>query len=294
MSPKISFSLIVLLFAAVVVGMSVFVVDEREHAIKFQFSEIVRADYEPGLHFKWPIAQTVQKYPDRILTYEDSEERFLTGEQKNLVVDYFVTWRIIDPQRYYESVAGDERAAVDRLAAIVKEGIKAAISQRDVREVVSAERSELMDDMLVEVKSRSPSLGIEVVDVRVKRIDLEDEVTESVYDRMREERRRQAEELRAEGNEEAEEIRANADRERTEILSQAREEAEIIRGEGDATASAIYARAYSEDPDFYAFYRSMAAYRESIGGSQDVLVLQPDSEFFRYLQSQFGNGVIAN
>ena len=293
MSPKMSFFLIVVLFGAVVVGMSVFVVDEREHAIKFQFREIVRADYEPGLHFKWPIAQNVLKYPDRILTYEDSEERFLTGEQKNLVVDYFVTWRITDPGRYYERFAGDERAAVDRLAAIVKEGIKAAISQRDVQEVVSAERSELMDDMLVEVRSRSPELGIEVVDVRVKRIDLEDEVTESVFDRMREERRRQAEELRAEGNEEAEEIRANADRERTEILSQAREEAEIIRGEGDAMAANIYAGAYSQDRDFYAFYRSMAAYRESIGGSQDVLVLQPDSEFFRYLQSQFGSDAVS-
>jgi membrane protease subunit HflC len=283
-----SFFLIVVLFGAVIVGMSVFIVDEREHAIKFQFREIVRADYEPGLHFKWPIAQNVLKYPNRILTYEDSEERFLTGEQKNLVVDYFVTWRIADPGRYYERFAGDERAAVDRLAAIVKEGIKAAISQRDVREVVSAERSELMDDMLIEVKSRSPELGIEVVDVRVKRIDLEEEVTESVFDRMREERRRQAEELRAQGNERAEEIRASADRERTEILSQAREEAEIIRGSGDAQAANIYSTAYSQDRDFYAFYRSMSAYRESIGGTQDVLVLQPDSEFFRYLQSQSG------
>jgi len=294
MSPKLSLFLIIVLFGAVVVGMSVFVVDEREHAIKFQFSRIVRSDYEPGLHFKWPIAQNVIKYPNRILTYEDSEERFLTGEQKNLVVDYFVTWRIVDPARYYERFAGDERQAVDRLAAIVKEGIKAAISQRDVQEVVSAERSELMDDMLVEVESRSEQLGIQVVDVRVKRIDLEEEVTESVFNRMREERRRQAEELRAQGNERAEEIRANADRERTEILSQAREEAEIIRGEGDAMAANIYARAYSQDRDFYAFYRSMSAYRESIGGSKDVLVLQPDSEFFRYLQSQFGSATVAD
>jgi membrane protease subunit HflC len=293
MSPKMSFFLIVVLFGAVIVGMSVFVVDEREHAIKFQFREIVRADYEPGLHFKWPIAQNVIKYPDRILTYEDSEERFLTGEQKNLVVDYFVTWRIVDPSLYYERFAGDERAAVDRVAAIVKEGIKAAISQRDVQEVVSAERSALLDDMLIEVENTAPELGIEVVDVRVKRIDLEDEVTESVFNRMREERRRQAEQLRAEGNEDAEEIRANADRERTEILSQAREEAEIIRGAGDAQAANIYAGAYAQDRDFYAFYRSMSAYRESIGGTQDVLVLQPDSEFFRYLQSQFGSEAVS-
>jgi len=292
MNPKMSLSLILVLGGAIVVGMSVFKVDEREHALKFQFGEIVGEDYEPGVHFKLPFVQNVYKYPDRVLTYEDSEERFLTAEQKNLVVDYFVTWKIVDATQYYTAVNGDEQRAVDRLAAIVKEGIKAAISQRDVQEVVSAERSELMDDMLQEVRSRSPELGIEVVDVRVKRVDLENEVSESVFNRMREERRRQAQELRAEGNEEAEQIRADADRQRTVILSTARREAEIIRGDGDATAADIYGRAYAEDPDFYAFYRSMSAYREAIGGSQDVLVLQPDSEFFRFLQSQSGSEVV--
>lgn len=293
MSPKMSLALIVVLIAAVIVGMSVFVVDEREHAIKFQLGEIIRSDYEPGLHFKLPFVQNVFKFPNRILTYDDTEERFLTGEQKNLVVDYFVTWRVADPDEYYVSVRGDERAAVDRLSAVVKEGIKAAISRRDVQEVVSAERSELMDQMLVEVKSRSPELGIEVVDVRVKRIDLEDEVSESVYDRMREERRRTAQELRAEGNEEAERIRSDADRQRTVILSNARRDAEIIRGEGDAMATQIYAQAFSRDRDFYEFYRSMEAYRESIGRDQDFLVLQPDSDFFRYLQDQTGARVVA-
>ena len=292
MNPKMSLSLILVLGGAIVVGMSVFKVDEREHALKFQFGEVVGEDYEPGVHFKLPFVQNVYKYPDRVLTYEDSEERFLTAEQKNLVVDYFVTWKIVDAAQYYTAVNGDEQRAVDRLAAIVKEGIKAAISQRDVQEVVSAERSELMDDMLQEVRSRSPELGIEVVDVRVKRVDLENEVSESVFNRMREERRRQAQELRAEGNEEAEQIRADADRQRTVILSTARREAEIIRGDGDATAADIYGRAYAEDPDFYAFYRSMSAYREAIGGSQDVLVLQPDSEFFRFLQSQSGSEVV--
>jgi membrane protease subunit HflC len=294
MGPKMSLSLIVLAVVVIVVGMSVFVVDQRQYAIKLQLGEIVRSDYEPGLHFKWPFVQNVFKYPNRILTYDDSEERFLTGEQKNLIVDYFVTWRITDPARYYVSVRGDEDAAKNRLSAIVKEGIKAAISQRDVQEVVSAERSELMDDMLVEVKSRSPELGIQVVDVRVKRIDLEDEVSESVYERMREERRRTAQELRAEGNEQAERTRADADRQRTVIIADARRDAEIIRGEGDAMAADIYAQAYSADPDFYAFYRSMSAYRQSIGGPQDVLVLQPDSEFFRYLQSQLGTEVVAD
>ena len=293
MSPKTSIALIVLAAVVIVLGMSVFVVDQRQYAIKLQLGEIVRSDYEPGLHFKWPFVQNVFKYPNRILTYDDSEERFLTGEQKNLIVDYFVTWRVVDPADYYVSVRGDEQSAVDRLSAIVKEGIKAAISQRDVQEVVSAERSELMDDMLVEVKSRSPELGIQVVDVRVKRIDLEDEVSESVYDRMREERRRTAQELRAQGNEESERIKADADRQRTVILADARRQAEIIKGEGDATAAGVYAKAYSVDPDFYAFYRSMTAYRQSIGGAQDVLVLQPDSEFFRFLQSQFGAEVVA-
>jgi membrane protease subunit HflC len=288
MSGKGSLLLIVLAVVVVVGAMCVFTVDEREYALKFQFGEIVESDYEPGLHFKLPVVQKVEKYPNLILTYEDSEEKFLTGEKKNLIVDYFVTWRIVDPVEYYVSVRGDERLALQRLSAVVKEGIKAAISSRTVQAVVSAERSELMDQMLVEVRNRSPELGIEVVDVRVKRIDLEDEVSDSVYNRMREERRRTAEELRAEGNEEAERIKSDADRQRTVILADARRDAEIIRGQGDATAADRYAQAYSQDPDFYSFYRSMMAYRESIGGASDVLVLEPDSDFFRYLQSQFG------
>lgn len=286
--------LIFVALTALLVGMSVFTVDEREHAVKFQLGQIVRSDYMPGLHFKWPFLQRVQKFPNRILNFEDSEERFLTGEQKNLLVDYFVTWRVVDPEQYYVSVQGDEQAAVLRLAAVVREGIKAAVSRRDLQEVVSADRSELMNEMLVELRSKSPEFGIEVVDVRVKRIDLENEVSESVYDRMRAERRLDAEAIRAEGNREAVQIRATADREQTVILSNARRDAETIRGQGDATAAQIYAAAYSQDRDFYAFYRSMQAYRESIGGSQDVLVLQPDSEFFRYLQNQFGAEATGN
>lgn len=288
MNARLNSILIVLVIAAGLTWASVFTVDEREHAIKFQFSEIIRSDYEPGLHFKIPFIQNVTKFPDRIMNFEDSEARFLTGEQKNLLVDYFVTWRVVDPGQYYRSVQGNERTAVNRLSAVVREGIKAAISRRSVQEVVSAERSELMNQMLVDVRSESPAFGIEVVDVRVKRIDLEDEVSDSVYERMRAERRLDAEGIRADGNRQAEQIRAGADREVTEILARARRDAEIIRGNGDATAADTYAQAYSADRDFYAFYRSMAAYRESIGGSQDVLVLQPDSEFFRYLQNQFG------
>lgn len=291
MSPKFNGLLIALVLVALLAWSAVFTVDEREHALKFQLGEIVAADYAPGLHFKMPIIQSVVKYPNRILTHQESEERFLTGENNNLVVDYFMTWRIADPTQYYSRVR-TEQAAVSRMTAVVKEGIKAAISRRRVQEVVSAERSELMNQMLVDVRTSMVEYGIEVVDVRVMRIDLEDAVSEAVYSRMNEERRRQAENTRAEGDREAERIRAEADRRRTEILSGARRQAEIIRGEGDARAAEIYANAYSSDPEFYAFYRSLTAYRESI--QQDVLVLKPDSEFFRYLQSQFGTGVVSD
>jgi membrane protease subunit HflC len=282
--------LIVGVLAAIVIRMSLFTVDTREHAVKFQVGRIVHADYTPGLHFKIPFFENVARYPNRILSYdEESQDRFLTGEKKNLIVDYFVTWRIVDPAQYYRSVNGDEDSAQQRLSAIVKEGIRAAISQRTLQEVVSAERRELMEEMLVQVRERSPELGIEVVDVRVKRIDLPNEVSESVYSRMRQERSRVATQWRAEGDEEYERIRADADRQRTVILAEAYRDAERIRGAGDARAAEIYAGAYSNDRDFYAFYRSMQAYRESIGGDQDVLVLQPDSEFFKYLQSQVGS-----
>jgi membrane protease subunit HflC len=289
MSPRLNLLLIVAVFAVILIRMSVFTVDAREHALKFQIGRIVKSDYEPGLHFKIPFFENVARYPNRILNYdEDSEERFLTGEKKNLIVDYFVTWRIVDPAQYYRSVNGDEASAEQRLSAIVKEGIKAAISQRTLQEVVSAERTELMEEMLVQVRERSPELGIEVVDVRVKRIDLSEEVSESVYSRMRQERSRVATQWRAEGDEEFERIRADADRQRTVILAEAYRDAERIRGAGDARAAEIYAGAYARDRDFYAFYRSMEAYRVSIGSDQDVLVLQPDSEFFKFLQSQSG------
>ncbi len=289
MGPRLNLLLIVVVILAIVVRMSVFTVDEREHAIKLEFSEIVKADYKPGLHFKWPIVDRIERYPDRILDYEHPDEKFLTGEKKNLIVDYFVTWRITDPAQYYRSVRGDETAAVERMSAIVKEGIKAAISRRTVQEVVSADRSELMEKMLTQARERAKELGIEVVDVRVKRIDLSEEVSDSVYQRMQQERKRVASQLRAEGDEEYERIRADADRQRTVILAEAYRDAERIRGAGDARAADIYAQAYSADQDFYAFYRSMEAYRESIGGDQDVLVLKPDSDFFQFLQKRLGS-----
>ncbi len=288
MSPKINILVIAVVAVLIVARMSIFTVDEREHALKFRFGEIVQAGYDPGLHFKLPLIHTVTKYPDRTLTYEDQEEKFLTGEKKNLIVDYFVTYRINDPSQYYRAVQGDEMRARERLSAVVKEGIKAAFASRTVREVVSAERSELMDQMIIDARGRSPEIGIELVDVRVKRIDLSDEVSDSVYSRMRQERERTATQLRAEGDEESQRIRAEAERQRTVILAEAYRDAERIRGEGDARAADVYAAAYSQDSDFYSFYRSMQAYRQSIGGEGDVLVLQPDSEFFRFLQRRFG------
>lgn len=289
MIPKFNFSLVALLLIATIVKMSVFTVDEREHVLKFRFGEIVKSDYEPGLHFKIPFVNNVTRYPDRILTYGESEERFLTGEQKNLIVDYFITWKILDPAEYYRSVRGDELFAQQRLSAIIREGIKAEFARRTVQEVVAAERSELMSQMLVRASSQTPGLGIEVIDVRVMRIELSDEVSGSVFSRMQQERGRIAAQLRAEGEEEAERIRANADRERTIILAEAYRDAERMRGEGDAVASERYASAYTQNPEFYAFYRSMSAYRASIGGQQDVLVLSPDSEFFKYLRNEMGD-----
>ena len=288
MFPRFNMTLVGLVLIVTAVRMTVFTVDEREHVIKFRFGEIVKADYQPGLHFKIPFVNNIARYPDRILTYEESEERFLTGEKKNLIVDYFVTWRITDPAQYYRSARGDEDFAAQRLSAIIREGIKAEFSQRTVQEVVAAERSEIMNQMLVTASTQAPALGLEVVDVRVMRIELSDEVSGSVFSRMQQERGRVAAQLRAEGEEEAERIRANADRERTIILAEAYRDAERIRGEGDAVAAETYANAYSQNPEFYAFYRSMSAYRQSIGGQQDVLVLSPDSEFFQFLKVQTG------
>jgi membrane protease subunit HflC len=290
MSSRINFFLIVGVLAVVVIRMSVFTVDARQHAMKFRMGRIVQSDYAPGLHFKLPLFENVARYPNRVLLFdEDSRERFLTGEKKNVIVDYYVNWRVVDPAQYYRAVGADEDTAEQRLSAIVKEGIRAAIGRRTLQEVVSADRTELLEGMLVAVQERSPELGIEVLDVRVKRIDLAEDVSESVFSRMRQERVGVATQLRSEGEEEYVRVRADAERQRTVILAEAYRDAERIRGAGDARAAEVYANAYGRDREFYAFYRSMQAYREAIGGAQDVLVLQPDSEFFKFLQNQSGS-----
>ena len=236
--------LILLAVVAIVVSMSLFSVDEREFAVKFRFGEIIGTDYKPGLHFKIPIVNNVSKYPRRLLAINNPQELFLTAEKKNLLVDFFIEWRILNVQNFYRASGGDELIAAQRLLEIVKDGIRAEFAKRTVLEVVSAERRELMDDMLSKAQTNALSLGIDVVDVRVERIEFSDDVSESVFNRMRQERARIAAELRAQGAENAERIRAEADRERTVLLAEAYRDAEILRGEGDATAAEIYAKAY--------------------------------------------------
>jgi modulator of FtsH protease HflC len=279
----------ILFIAYFVLSNIFFIVDEREHAVKFQFGEIIKSDYEPGLHFKLPFVNNVIKFEDRIVNYEQGGGLFLTGELKNLIVDYFITWRIADPAEFYRSVRGDETFAEQRLSAIIVEGIKAEFGNRTVQEVVSAERTELMSEMIINVRSVALDFGIDVIDVRVKRIELSPEVSDSVYSRMRQERNRVASQLRAEGAEESERIRSNADRQRTVIIAEANRDALELRGEGDARAVEIYANAYTQDEDFYAFYRSMQAYRSSIGGANDLLIISPESEFFEFFSEYISN-----
>jgi membrane protease subunit HflC len=281
---------VVALIAALlfVITSSVFVVKETELAMKFRFGEIVRADYQPGLHFLVPFVNNVRKFDKRIITENYPAETFLTSEGKILNVDFYVKWRINDVAVYYRSTGGVEDNADRRLGEIVKDSIKSVITRLTIQQIVAAERAAVTVDLLEDLGRGVEQLGIELLDVRVRRIDLPDDVTDSVYRRMEQSFKAQAAKLRAEGQATAESIRAGADRERTEILAAAQRDAQRIRGEGDKQASDIYARTYNRDPEFYQFYRSLQAYRASIGRDQDILVITPDSEFFRYLQRPDG------
>jgi membrane protease subunit HflC len=273
-----------------VVATSFFTIDERQVAIKFQLGKIVESEYEPGLHFMKPLfINNVRKFDKRILTLDTRPERFLTGEKKNVLVDFFVKWRIQDPATYYTAFGGDERQAALRLLQIIKNGLNNEFENRTIQQVVSGERAAMMDNLTVHSNEQVTQFGIEVIDVRIKQIELPDEVREAVFQRMRAERSRVAAELRAQGDESAKGIRAVAERERTVLLAEAQRDADTMRGEGDARATAIYADAYGEDAEFYGFYRSMNAYRGALSSKQDVLVLQPDSEFFKYFNSDAGN-----
>ena len=277
--------LVVLLVAILlVISNSIFTVDEREMALKFRFGEVIRADYEPGIHFKVPFVNNVGKYSKQILTINNPQELFLTLEKKNLFVDFFIKWKIKDVQQYYISTGGDELVASQRLLETVKDGIRSEFAKRTVIEVVSEERRKVMSEMLNAAALNAINLGIELVDVRVKRVELSDEVSESVYNRMRQERARFASELRAEGAEAAAIIKAEADREVTVIIANAYRDSEKIKGDGDASSTNLYAEAYTQDEEFYSFYRSMEAYKKSIGTGNDILVLDGEGDFFKYLK----------
>ena len=270
----------------VLLGMTIFTVDQRQHAIIFQLGEVREVISEPGLYFKWPLIQNVRYFDKRILTLDSAEpERFITSEKKNVLVDSFVKWRIVDPKLYYVSVAGEEARARTRLAQTVNAGLREEFGKRTVHDVVSGERDKIMEQMREKADQDARKIGVQIVDVRVKRVDLPSEVSESVYRRMEAERKRVANELRSEGAAEAEKIRADADRQREVIVAEAYREAQKIKGEGDAKAAAIYAQAFGQNPEFYTFYRSLEAYRGSFKNKGDVIVVEPNSDFFKYMKS---------
>lgn len=275
-----------LLILAVVGSSAVYIVDEREQALLFQLGEVVGVKTSPGIYFKIPVAQNVRFFDSRILTMDSEEpERFITSEKKNVLVDLFVKWRIVDVKQYYVSVRGDETLAQTRLAQTINSSMRDEFGNRTVHDVVSGERDMIMEIMRQKANVDARKIGVEVVDVRLKRVDLPQEVSESVYRRMEAERKRVANELRSTGAAEAEKIRADADRQHEVILAEAYSEAQKIMGDGDAQATAIYADAFQKDAKFYEFYRSLEAYRKSFKGKEDILILEPSSEFFKYMKA---------
>jgi membrane protease subunit HflC len=283
------FSIVVIVgLVFVVLGLSAFTVGERELAIKLQVGKVVEARYDPGLHFKIPVYQTVRKFPSQILKIDDAPQRVFTLERTAMTVDYFVKWRIVDEVPFYTSTGGSQAVAMDRLREIIKNSIVTEFGKRTIVEAISVERVALMRDMLENAAETAQGLGIEVVDFRVKQVEFVAEVRNSVYNQMREERARVAAETRSEGEEAAELIKSTADKDRTILLANAYRDGQITRGEGDAIAADIYARAYNKDAEFYAFYRSISAYKNSMGKAGDLLVLDPNNEFFRYLNQSSG------
>ena len=282
-------TVVVALMITVLVGsFCVFKVDERERAIKFRLGEIVKTDFDPGLYFKFPLVNNVRKFDARIVTLDSDPERYLTSEKKNVIVDSFVKWQIDDVGVYYTAMGGDERQANLRLSQIIRDGLRGEFGKRTIQEVVSGERAEIMTILTANAAEQAKEFGISVVDVRIKRIDLSQDVSTSVFQRMEAERARVAKDLRSKGAEAAERIRADADRQRTIIIADAFRDAEQLRGEGDGEAAAIYAEAFTQDSEFYSFYRSLNAYRDSFKDKSDVVVLEPNNDFFKYLKSSTG------
>lgn len=284
MSPRTIIVAIIVGISIFITSQSLFIVNETELAIKFRFGEIVKSDYEPGWHVKVPLVNNVRKYDSRILTLDARPARYLTKEKKNVLVDFFVKWRINDVETFFKAMNGSVNTARTRIYTIVNDGLRSEMSSRTVKEVISGERSALMNRTKEIGNVGVKNFGIEIVDVRVKRMDYEQSISASIYRRMVAERTRVAKEFRSKGAEAAERIRADADRQRTVLLAEAYREAQTTRGDGDAQAAAIYSKAYNRDPEFYAFYRSLDAYRSSFASDGDLLVLQPDSEFFKYFK----------
>ncbi|SFQ08416.1 protease FtsH subunit HflC [Nitrosomonas cryotolerans] len=289
---KIKSALLSILVALFFLGSSaIYIVDERQQAILFQLGEVIDVKTSPGLYFKIPIAQNVRFFEKRILTMDSEEpERFITSEKKNVLVDLFVKWHIVDVKQYYVSVRGDEALAQTRLQQTINSSLRDEFGNRTVHDVVSGERDLIMEIMRQKADVDARKIGVEVVDVRLKRVDLPQEVSESVYRRMEAERKRVANELRSTGFAESEKIRADADRQREIIMAEAYREAQKTMGEGDSQATAIYAEAFEKNPEFYDFYRSLEAYKQSFKNKGDMMVLEPTSDFFKYLKNPSGNG----
>lgn len=279
-------TLMVAVVTLLVLSMSVYTVDQRKAAIKFQLGEVVSMQTDPGLYFMVPILQNVRLYDTRIQTLDTKDaERFLTSENKNVLVDSFVKWRVIDVRQYYVSVRGDSLAAEARIMQTVNDALRAEFAKRTVHDVVSGERDKIMETVADKVDKDVKGIGVEVVDVRLKRVDLVPEISSDVYRRMESERKRVANELRSTGSAEGEKIKADADRQKQVIVAEAYRDAQRIKGEGDAQATRIYAEAYGRNPEFYSFYRSLEAYRSSLRNKSDVMVLEPNSDFFKYMKN---------
>lgn len=285
MNRLVSYSIAALIVLSVLLS-TLFVVDQRQYAIVFALGEVKKVINEPGLHFKLPPPfQNVLFLDKRILTLDTPEaDRFITAEKKNILVDAYVKWRILDPRLYFISFTGDERRAQDRMSQIIKAALNEEITKRTVREVISGERGKVMDAIHKKVTEEAKQIGVEIIDVRLKRVDYVEQINNSVYDRMKAERVRVANELRSTGAAESEKIRADADRQRTVILAEAYRDAEHIRGDGDAKATQIYGQAFGQNPEFYKFYRSLEAYRASFKNRNDMMVIDPNSEFFKYFK----------
>lgn len=286
---KTKLPVIIIAIVAILIWMTAFFVDQREKVILFNLGKIKKVDLQPGLHFKWPFVNNVIKFDGRVLTLDEDPEQFLTSEKKNVMVDFYVKWRIDDVGQFYRATGGQERSAEVRLSQIIKDGLRNEFAKRTIRQVVSGERGDIMKSINEISRELAKGLGIEVVDVRISRIDLPERISESVYDRMRAERSRIAKELRAQGQEAAERIRADADRQRTILLAEAYREAQQLRGAGDAKSAETYANAYQKDPEFYSFYRSLESYRKAFQNKSDLMVLDPDSDFFSYFNTPTGS-----